>query len=533
MARAVPLESGLPWFVARVAEYAPATRALIHGDVVISYGELHALSNELSEALILSGCLAGDRVATFLPHSAAAIVALLGIQKAGCIAVPLAFGNSAETLLSLIDFCQCEILLAFPGQASAISNLEDSSLAVDLGQQGQSTVMGITMLPVTTTGHRITVPKGDTIAEFLMHDQGGGSPKPVVVGHHNIAALADWTVSDLNIVPTDRICGANPLHTGLSLFDMAAAFCAGAELHIPPSDSENNPRTLIRWLQQDEISIWLAPSSALQRMVNADLISSLRFDSLRQLLWWGEILPVRVLMQLMDRLEHAEFINVYGQLETGIAAGAYRVPVRPRAADMAVPVGTAVGGMKVEVLDDALQPVEQGDVGRICVSGPGVVSGYWQETAATQNAFRVDADGRRWFLTGDMGYVGYDGMLYLVGRISHRLRRAGRDVFISAIEHALGCLDYVNDAVVVTLPNDSAEDQELACAYVQAGRGYIQRTGKRLQRDLRALLPDYMVPEHWLEFNDLPHTSRGKLDRSLISHMIYKSKCYGSKASIH
>lgn len=531
MKNSIGYEAGLPLLVDRVARSAPARRALIHAGVVITYEELRLLSDEVSASLIRSGCGVGDRVVTMLPHSAAAIVALLGIHKAGCVAVPLAPGTTSDSLLSLITLCQCKMVLAFPDRLLSLSDPGDKPPTVRLDGPAHSTVMGISLFAVATTGDLVSPTNGDHIAEILMHDQGGCSPKGVMVSHGNIAALADWSVSGAGVAPTDRICGANPLYTGLSLFDVAAAFCAGAELHIPPGDVQREPTRLMRWLQETDISLWLARPEALRRIVHAGL-STAPLSALRHLLWCGGVLPVRALMYLMDRLPATMFTNVYGQLETAIAACTYEVSVRPPAADMVTPLGTGVDGTLVQVLNDDLEPASQGEIGRLCVSGPGVVPGYWRDVAATQNTFCRDANGRRWFVTGDMGYMGYDGLLYLVGRSSQRFRCAGHEVFIAAVEQALGCLNYVNDVAVVPCPGDLVGDRRLACAYVPAKRGCVRRTRKRLERDLGALLPDHMVPARWVELSDLPLTVSGKLDRSLITRMISVGQRKGAKANV-
>jgi hypothetical protein len=210
-----------------------------------------------------------------------------------------------------------------------------------------------------------------------------------------------------------------------------------------------------------------------------------------------------------------------------------------------VPVGYAVEGTEVVLLDEAGSPVGAGEPGEIAVRSRYLALGYWRRPDLTDAAFRSDPHGgdERLYLTGDQGRMLPDGCLFHLGRQDFQVKIGGNRVEIAEIETALLSLDGVKQAVVVAreaAPSPAAPERTLAapeCAAVssqenseaQRGRvldsrlvayivpavpGSLTVTG--LRRALAETLPAFMVPSAMVFLEALPVTGIGKVDRRAL-----------------
>src|SRR3989442_12479086 len=138
----------------------------------------------------------------------------------------------------------------------------------------------------------------------------------------------------------------------------------------------------------------------------------------------------------MRRLPHVTFSNLYGPTETTIASSYYTLPACPASETQAVPIGTACEGEELLILDEALRPVGDGEVGHLHIRGVGLSPGYWNDPERTREVFLADTQGARpsdrIYRTGDLARRGEDGLDYFGGRGDtqgkghrHRIERGG------------------------------------------------------------------------------------------------------------
>jgi acyl-CoA synthetase (AMP-forming)/AMP-acid ligase II len=159
------------------------------------------------------------------------------------------------------------------------------------------------------------------------------------------------------------------------------------------------------------------------------------------------------------------------------------------------------------------------EVGEICISGNGLSPGYWRDPETTSATFVRHPRGGNAavpvFRTGDLGYVGTDGYIYLAGTREPLARGGGHKFEIGEVEAALESLGSVQAAVVVSTPNE-ADGSVLCCAYVPAAG--LSVLPADLRADLSALLPAYMLPTRWKAFDRLPQTADGAIERDQLRH---------------
>jgi acyl-coenzyme A synthetase/AMP-(fatty) acid ligase len=246
------------------------------------------------------------------------------------------------------------------------------------------------------------------------------------------------------------------------------------------------------------------------------------FPALRRLLWCGEVLPTPTLRYWMPRLPHVTFTNLYGPTETAIASTYYTVPHCPGDDREPIPIGRPCGGEDVLLLDDALAPTPAGEIGEICIRGVGLSPGYWRDPERTAQVFvelpGSDAPGGRVYRTGDLGRMDENGLLYFLGRKDSQIKSRGYRIELGEIEAALESLGLLRECAVVALPGEGFEGTAIGCGYVPSGAEPI--TPLTLRQALARLLPTYMLPARWLEFDQLPRNANGKIDRREIRERI-------------
>jgi non-ribosomal peptide synthetase component F len=328
---------------------------------------------------------------------------------------------------------------------------------------------------------------------------------------------------------SDRKSCHSPLHFDLSTFDIYGTFATGAQLHLVPPAANLLPNKLAEFIRRAELTQWFSVPSALTYMAKFNALKAGDFPSLKRLLWCGEVFPTPALIYWMERLPHVRFTNLYGPTEATIASSYYTVPRPPQDPRARIPIGRACGGEELLVLDEHLHPVPAGQIADLYIAGQGLSPGYWQEPQKTAAAF-LQMDGtpaKRVYRTGDLAFLGEDGLVYFVGRSDTQIKSRGHRIELGEIEAALNTLDYLSESAVVAIPTDGFEGTDICCAFAAVN----DATPSKISEALRWLLPAYMLPSLWLQFEALPKNKNGKVDRSLLVERFKLLNCNADAAA--
>jgi amino acid adenylation domain-containing protein len=496
----------------------PKATAIVAGSRRVSYDELHQWSTQLAHMLIRHGCAPGDRVCLLMPKSVEAIVGMFGVLKAGCIYVPMDTKSPAARLTKILEACSPSIVLAYrsgdildqlrASGASSIpvgwlSDIPSGETKVAFSWRDLATESAEPLPPLVS-------PHGP--AHILFTSGSTGVPKGVVITHSNVMRFLLWAHRYFGAGPDDRHSCHPPLHFDLSTFDIFGTFFAGAELHLVPDQTSLLPRTLVDFIRNSELTQWFSVPSALKFMAQFDAVRQDDFPKLRRLLWCGEALPTPTLQYWMRKLPHVEFTNLYGPTEATIASSYYTVPQIPRNETEPISIGAACEGEQLMVLDGELRPVKDGETGDLYIAGDGLSPGYWNDPEKTAQAFVTSPTGQRIYKTGDLARTGSDGLLYLLGRSDSQIKSRGYRIELGEIESALHTLGEVRECAVVAIDSEDFDGKTICCAYVSETKIEPARLRERLSK----LVPPYMLPARWMQFDKLPLNGNGKIDRPRV-----------------
>jgi D-alanine--poly(phosphoribitol) ligase subunit 1 len=246
------------------------------------------------------------------------------------------------------------------------------------------------------------------------------------------------------------------------------------------------------------------------------LIDRASFPAARVVMFGGEGYPKPMLRKLFDAIGgRVALVNVYGPTECTCIASAYRVAAGDFA-DMQglAPLGEVDANFSRVVVDAEGRPAADGATGELCLGGPCVGLGYYNDPAQTARAFVQNPTHDRYldrvYRTGDLVRVGEDGKLRFMGRADSQIKHQGYRIELGEIEHALGAVDAVDEAAAVHLTGGGPSR---IIAVVASGRPLA---GAEVRASAARLLPAYMLPERIIVVGALPKNANGKIDRPAI-----------------
>jgi amino acid adenylation domain-containing protein len=526
----------LQQIVSKAAERYPDQTAIVYQKQRLTYAELEETSNRLGRLLKEAGCRRGDRVCFLIPKTPEAIVTILGILKADCIYVPLDTSSPVPRLEKIVAACEPRCLIA----GGAVTPLLDGLMAADtrrngtaIGWMGEGGADKVEKLKPRFTredlGGYSPAPLDyqnamSDAAHILFTSGSTGVPKGVVITHSNVINFVDWAVKYFGTKPADRISSHPPLHFDLSTFDIYGTLSSGAQLHIVPTELNLLPHKLAEFIRASELTQWFSVPSVLNFMAKADVVKFDDFPLLERLLWCGEVFPTPPLIYWMKRLPAVKFTNLYGPTEATIASSYYTVPACPDDERAQIPIGLPCDGEGLHVLDEELKPLPAGEIGDLYLSGVGLSPGYWRDQEKTDSVFLQRPGGSeatdRIYKTGDLAKLGDDGLVYYLGRADSQIKSRGYRIELGEIETALNALNLTEECAIVAINTEGFEGVAICCAFVPFQSA--DTSPARLRTELSKVLPSYMLPARWLQFERLPKNANGKIDRKALREEFQK-----------
>ncbi len=501
---AYPLErSYVELFEAQVAAH-PQRIAASCLDRHWSYEELNRRSNGLGHALIAAGVGLDQPVALLAERDLELLGMIIGSFKAGAGYLPLDPGLPSQRLRRLIELSRTPLLVcseACREQAIALLDGIDCQLLV--------------WDEVPARGENPGVYSGPDNLAYVIYTSGStGLPKGVMVQQRGMLNNQLSKVPYLDLTAADVIAQTASQSFDISVWQFLAAPLFGARVDIVPNSIAHDPQGLLAHLQAQGISVLESVPSLIQGMLAQE---RLHLDGLRWMLPTGEAMPPELAHQWLQRYPEIGLVNAYGPAECSDDVAFFRVDLASTRGTY-LPIGTPTDNNRLYLLDGALELVPQGAVGELCVAGIGVGRGYVGDPLRTAPVFVPDpfgAPGERLYRTGDLARRRSDGVLEYVGRIDHQVKIRGYRIELGEIEARLHEQADLRDAAVGV--QDGVNGKHLV-GYLVAADGALNPSERldRIKQRLRAELPEYMVPLHWLWLERLPLNANGKLDRNAL-----------------
>lgn len=491
-------------FEAQVAR-TPDAVALVDGCSSLSYRELNARANILARRLQDSGAGPDRVVAICLRRTADMMVAVLAVLKSGAGYLPLDPTYPHERLQFMLDDARA---LALVTQDALVGMFPASGHELIVLDQGPGTRGSPENLQTKTAAEHLA---------YLIYTSGStGRPKGVAMTHGPLVNLLDWQCRNSAMGPGDRTVQFTSLSFDVSFQEIFSTWCSGGSLVLITEELRYSPRDLLDFLESERINRLFLPFVALQQLADAASARARLSLSLREVITAGEQLQITPqIRELFSRLGGCSLHNHYGPSETHVVT-AYTLVGDPAQWPALPPIGKAIDGVGVYLLDESGRPVSDQESGEIYISGVALARGYHERPDETLERFVPDpfaeGAGQRMYKTGDLARVQADGNIHFLGRIDHQIKIRGYRVELGEIETVLAAHRGVRECIVDA--KESRPGETKLVAYVV---GHVdQRSVGALKDYLRLELPEYMVPSAFCILDRFPLTPSGKIDRRAL-----------------
>lgn len=496
-----PVTTVVEW-IEEQTERTPAAIAVSYEGKKLSYNDFNALTNQVARKLQELGVCSNQLVGIFMDRSELLPVAMLAIQKLGAAYVPLDPDFPTQRLQQMVDESQLSCVVTVERLRNSLPNTNAKLLVIDAE-----------LSKIRRRDHaNLLLPISASQRAYVLFTSGStGRPKGVQVSHQALVNFLASMRDEPGISAEDRLAAITTLSFDISILEIYLPLVTGAEVVVIPTEIAKDGDALAKWLDQRQITFLQATPATWRMLIESGWTGNKQLKGLVG----GEALPIDLAETVSQRIK--ELWNMYGPTETTIWSTVWKVV--PDSA--AVSIGKPIANTQTYVLDDQLQLVPQGVVGRLFIGGLGLALGYLNQPDLTQEKFITNPfnSAERIYDTGDLVRLGQDGQLYYVSRADNQVKLRGYRIELGDIEHALLTHPGVREAVValkkpLTNGDSSAAASEyLVAYYTPRDRALVS---DELRKWLTTQLPDYMVPTWFVALSELPMTPNLKVDRKRL-----------------
>ncbi len=490
--------------VEAVAARTPAAPAVIDGETLLTYGELNARANQLAH-LLRQRAQGAPRIGLCLERSGELIVGMLAALKAGGAYVPLDPELPAERLAFMLRDADVTVLVTTASLLRRVPMTGQRVLCVDRDAAA---------IAAQPTCNHDGAQSSSQLAYIMYTSGSSGTPKGVLIAHRAIARLVCGT-DYIHIDATDAVAHvANPAFDAAT-FEVWGALVNGGRVVVVPRMVALSPQEFAAMLEQTRITTLFLTTALFNQMAR---YAPGTFRGCRTVLFGGEAVEPRWVRAVLGAGPPARLLHVYGPTEATTFATWHEVRAVPEDA-ITIPIGRPIANTEVYILDAEGEPVPIGLPGELYVGGPGLAAGYLNRPELTAKCFVPHPLVRdaKVYRTGDRVRYRADGAIEFLGRLDRQVKIRGHRIELEEIEAAIARLPQVRDAVVAMRGNTS-ESRQIVAYVVRA-----EVSGPppaNLWSDLKALLPEYMLPASIVWLKELPLNASGKIDRQALPAVI-------------
>src|SRR6185312_12305893 len=467
----------------RQARRTPEAEALRAAGRIVRYGELEETTNRMARALRQRGAGRGETVVMRVgADEVSEITSLLAILKTGAAFACVDAGWPDARVREAVEELSPVLVL----QEQPVN---DEELA---GHSGEPLAPSVS---------------ADEPAYVVYTSGSTGRPKGIRMPHRGLYQFVGWFQETFRLSPGRRMAQWASLAYDASYCEIFAALTGGATLCVAGGDLRRDPVAVASWVAAEGIDVLQVVPSFCRQLL------SMAAEPLAGLSWMlvaGEVLPAELARNWLRRYgESPRLCNLYGPAESILAS--WQAVDEVEAESRLVPVGRPLAGRRVVVADVEGRLCPAGVKGELWVTGRYLMSGYTSGASATEAVLVPDpwsgeADSFA-YRTGDLGRWRADGRLEFWGRRDNQVKVRGMRVELEEIESVLERAPGLRECAVAWRGAGGGEPRLVA--YV-AGQ---ESAAGEWRRWASERLPDYMVPAQWVEVDELPRTTSGKVDR--------------------
>ncbi|MCU0289041.1 MAG: amino acid adenylation domain-containing protein, partial [Acidobacteria bacterium] len=453
---------------------------------LLTYHELAGQSGRLAGLLIEKGVRANTIIGIKVAPSNEMIIGIFGILKTGGAYMPIDPGSPQQR----IDYM-----------------LKDSKARLTIDYEFLKEVPRAPLHPSTAIPHH-----SNQLAYVIYTSGTTGKPKGALIEHRNVVNYANWFSKKAGLNGDDQTILTSSFSFDLGYTTVFPSLLSGSRLHMAAKQMYMSPGYLLNYIQRQRITYLKMTPSLFSAIVESPGFTYNNIRSLRLVVLGGEPIKVKDVAKAHAVSGHLHIINHYGPTETTIGCVAQfidftefeRFNQRPT-------IGNPIANMKAVILDKGGNLSCIGVPGELCISGMGVGRGYLNAPELTAEKF-----GPQTYRTGDLVRWLDNGLIEFLGRIDQQVKIRGYRIELGEIENRLLGHHGIKEAAVIDYEYDGDGGNKYLCAYIVCHEKERSIEPLELKEFILQKLPEYMVPDFFIEIEKIPLTANGKLNRKLL-----------------
>jgi len=489
----------------------PHKRALIFEDRSFTYQEVNLRTNQLSHFLLEQGVQKGDRISVLLYNCHQYIEIFFALSKIGAILVPLNWRLAGPELEFIIKDSRSRMIIFEPEFVEVIAsirphlNLSDGdyiSVGSPCPDWAKDYEKGLLKCPVQEPQLHVFV--GDEDPHILMYTSGTtGIPKGAILSHRKTFFNALNADIFYNLTSKDIMIVSRPLfHSGGLLVEAAPVLYKGGTLILKKRFRSHE---ILETIQKYRVTLLEMAATVYQFILQECDLTQYDLSSIRCYFTGGERVPKVMLKEYYRK--GITISQIFGQTEASTITF-----LSPDDAILKIgSVGLPVFHGEVRIVDKTGKDASRGEVGKIIIKGPTLMSGYWNRPDLTAETIR---DG--WLFTGDLARMDEEGYIYIVDREKDMYVSGGENVYPAEIEKILHTHPKIFNAGIVGVPDEKWG--EVGKAFIVLKPGETMGNGEIFEF-LKGKVAKYKIPKYAELIEELPKTASGKIQKFLLKEM--------------
>ena len=482
-------------FVDMVCSFAasqPEAIAVVDKFSRITYEELDRQSNTLAAKLIENGVQPDTFVGIMLPRQKEFIVALLSIMKAGAAYVPMDNEYPIDRLLYMLDDSRAKVLIT------------TRELYEAKQQEGDFKAKQVIFMDerIEPSEKTVNLTHPDGLAYMIYTSGSTGKPKGVMLPHRALRAFLAWRIAKIGLTPESRNVEHPSFSFDASLDDLLCPLAAGGCVHILAEELRKDMDGIYNYLKE-------------QRITGLSLSTALGMTMLGQF----SDLPVKYIMMGGEKMlpfpkTPVKVINGYGPTEFTVCSSFHVVD---QDKDENIPIGRPVPNSWSFICDIFGNLLPLGCAGELCLSGVQMANGYWQREDLTKEKFSLAPFGMKVYHTGDLVRWNKQGELEFLGRIDNQVKLRGFRIELGEIENQASLIEGIK--AVAAEVREANGSKHLVLYFTAEQPMDTDAIRERLSESLT----EYMVPDTYMQLDEMPLTPNGKVNRRALPQPVIRS----------
>ncbi|MCY8595206.1 non-ribosomal peptide synthetase, partial [Bacillus haynesii] len=464
------------------AKRIPDHTAVVFEDQKLTYRQLNEKANQVARLLREKGVKPDTLVGIMMERSSDMITAILGVLKAGGAYLPIDPEYPLERMRYMAFDSQVKVIVSDVPLAKGLTAESIELIHMDderIAEQDRSDIDNVNQ-------------SGD-LAYVIYTSGSTGKPKGVMIEHQSLINLCRWHQSCFEVGQNDNSSIYASISFDAFVWELFPYITAGATVHVLNQETRLDVEKLNRYFHDHHITISFLPTPVCEQFTALDN------HSLRTLLTGGDKLNV-------FKEKSYQIVNNYGPTENTVVATSFPIDKSYQN----IPIGKPIDNVKVYILNKDLQLCPLGASGELCIAGEGLARGYVNRPELTREKFIENpfVPGERMYRTGDLAKMLPDGNIQFLGRVDQQVKIRGYRIEPGEIENQLLKYEKIEEAAVIA--REDGDHDPYLCAYVKAKK---EVEPEKIRAFLKKSLPDYMIPQHFVQLDRLPLTVNGKVDK--------------------